>query len=518
MKQKNRIESYPFLEHFLALWMDAAEYARVPVTDEIIRTQAKIIQTKLENAGVEEPYDGFEMSNGWTQRFKNRHNFGRLRAHGQSGEVDQSALPEQRQTLARDLAPFAPCDRYNCDESGLVFNKQPQSSNVRLEKGKQLRGGKNPKTRITTFHIVNESGTDKRKIWVVGRAGKPHCFRQQRVNPDNLPVVYRFNSKAWLLTGLWYEFLRRLNEEMRISQRQIALVTDNCPTHPRPDSPPIEYSGPTPPVLTNIKLIYLPPCTTSFLQPLDCGIIASFKASYKRLYAEYMVQHFNLHGERPPKIDILQAIYLIASAWDSVSPETIKNCWTKANITTTTTAHPAHYDENLTEGFISSQRRGFLEAWTTLDGSQQSSDFFDSYFDDSDEDPSPLEQASQVPDATAIVERGIKAGVLHCSATQLDKIDYDSEHDEPQLFPLPLIGLETAIHYTGELARFLQALETTTLHFPKPSGNGKSPTPVDQLVSSMQDLNSALVKYISPTILPPPSLPSPTDPSYAFSF
>jgi len=43
--------------------MDAAEYARVLVTDEIIRTQAKIIQTRLENAGVEEPYDGFEMSN-----------------------------------------------------------------------------------------------------------------------------------------------------------------------------------------------------------------------------------------------------------------------------------------------------------------------------------------------------------------------------------------------------------------------------------------------------------------------
>lgn len=62
--------------------MDAAEYARIPVTDEIIRTQAKIIQARLEDAGVEELYDGFEMSNGWTQRFKNRHNFGRLRTHG----------------------------------------------------------------------------------------------------------------------------------------------------------------------------------------------------------------------------------------------------------------------------------------------------------------------------------------------------------------------------------------------------------------------------------------------------
>ncbi|RPB04913.1 hypothetical protein L873DRAFT_1922618 [Choiromyces venosus 120613-1] len=72
--------------------------------------------------------------------------------------------------------------------------------------------------RITTFHIINEDGTDKRKIWVVGQGERPHYFCQQQVNPQNLPVIYKFNNKAWLLTGLWYEFLCYFNEEMRISQ------------------------------------------------------------------------------------------------------------------------------------------------------------------------------------------------------------------------------------------------------------------------------------------------------------
>jgi len=121
-----------------------------------------------------------------------RHNFGRLQTRGQSGDVDQAALPTQRRHLSEQLARFSPEDRYNCDESGLVFNKQTQSSNVQLEKGKQLvRGGKDDKVRITTFHIVNEAGTDKRKIWVIGRAEKPRAFRQNKVNPTNLPVVYR---------------------------------------------------------------------------------------------------------------------------------------------------------------------------------------------------------------------------------------------------------------------------------------------------------------------------------------
>jgi len=191
------------LEHFLGLWIDAAEYAEVPVTDDIIRVQAGIIQQELGRVGVDEHYDGFEMSNAWLKQFKKRHNFGRLQTRGQSGDVDQAALLTQRKHLSEHLAGFSPEDRYNCDESGLVFNKQPQSSNVHVEKGKQLvRGGKDDKVRITTFHMVNEAGTDKQKIWVIGRAEKPLAFRQNKVNPTNLPGVYRYNKKAWLLTAL----------------------------------------------------------------------------------------------------------------------------------------------------------------------------------------------------------------------------------------------------------------------------------------------------------------------------
>ena len=179
-----------------------------------------------------------------------------------------------------------------------------------LDKGKKLRGGKNDKLRVTTFHIVNETGTDKRKIWVIGQAERPHAFQNNRVNAANLPVVYRYNKKARLLTSLWYEFLRGLNNEMRIAQQQIALVTDNCSTHPLPTAPSIDYKGPTPPILTHVTLIYLPPNTTSFLQPLDAGIIASFKAAYRRRYAQFMVEQFNslLHSYLPSWIYCKQYI------------------------------------------------------------------------------------------------------------------------------------------------------------------------------------------------------------------
>lgn len=96
-----------------------------------------------------------------------------------------------------------------------------------------------------------------------------------------------------MLTGFCYEFLNNINNEMRLANRYIALVTDNCPTHPKPENLPQKYNGPPPPVFTHVKLIYLLPNTTSHLQPLDQGIIASFQAAYRRLYAEKMVEHFN---------------------------------------------------------------------------------------------------------------------------------------------------------------------------------------------------------------------------------
>jgi len=53
---------------------------------------------------------------------------------------------------------------------------------------------------------------------------------------------------------------------MHNANRKILLLVDNAPTHNLLD---IE--------LTNVVIHYLPPNTTAFLQPLDAGIIHSFK-------------------------------------------------------------------------------------------------------------------------------------------------------------------------------------------------------------------------------------------------
>ncbi|RPB25967.1 hypothetical protein L211DRAFT_782102, partial [Terfezia boudieri ATCC MYA-4762] len=60
-----------------------------------------------------------------------------------------------------------------------------------------------------------------------------------------------------------HEFLKSLNEHMRIEGRHIILLADNASSHPAPSTPPINYTGPMPSQLTNITLRYLPSNTSA---------------------------------------------------------------------------------------------------------------------------------------------------------------------------------------------------------------------------------------------------------------
>ncbi|CAG8710035.1 13806_t:CDS:2, partial [Rhizophagus irregularis] len=47
------------------------------------------------------------------------------------------------------------------------------------------------------------------------------------------------------------------------------------------------------PELANIELVYLPPNTTTHLQPMDAGIIHSFKVKYKQKFCKYLIHQFD---------------------------------------------------------------------------------------------------------------------------------------------------------------------------------------------------------------------------------
>ena len=87
--------------------------------------------------------------------------------------------------------------------------------------------------------------------------------------------------------------------------------------------------------IVNMKIVFLPKNTLHW-QPLDAGIIRSFKMKYRQKLIRYVIAHANdnlFASDTAKSIDILQATLWVADAWKEASVETIKNCLAKCGIT-----------------------------------------------------------------------------------------------------------------------------------------------------------------------------------------
>ena len=86
-------------------------------------------------------------------------------------------------------------------------------------------------------------------------------------------------------------------------------------------------------VLSNTDVHFLPPNTTSKIQPMDAGIIMSFKRHYRNLHIRWILTQVEKGNDiKNLKMNVLQAIQFIIRSWDEVTPETIRNCWNHTKI------------------------------------------------------------------------------------------------------------------------------------------------------------------------------------------
>ena len=69
----------------------------------------------------------------------------------------------------------------------------------------------------------------------------------------------------------------------------------------------------------------------SVLQPLNAGIIKSFKTKYRKLLVEDLISQLEKEMELEFP-NVKQAMYLVKRAYHLVSADTIFNCWMKTDI------------------------------------------------------------------------------------------------------------------------------------------------------------------------------------------
>jgi len=159
------------------------------------------------------------------------------------------------------IAEYDLNDIYNADETTLYWKLEP---NKYLANG-PIVGTKKPKDRVTIMLTCNATGSHKLPAVFIHKFKNPKCIRN--IDKTTLPVWYYWNNSSWMQRSIFQSWIKLVNQLMRNQRRNILLLVDNVSSHYLEEED----------MLSNIKLHYLPPNTTAHLQPIDQGIIYSFK-------------------------------------------------------------------------------------------------------------------------------------------------------------------------------------------------------------------------------------------------
>ena len=154
------------------------------------------------------------------------------------------------------------------DETVLYWKRAP---NFTLAT-EQPEGIKQDKSRITAFMYSNADRSEKTPVWFIGYYENPQCLKG--ITRDTLECMYRWNSTAWNNSLVMREWL--LWFQKRVGRRRVALLLDNFSAH---ECVVVELEDEG--LLQTVHIIWLPSGTTSKYQPMDQGIIRTWKAHYR---------------------------------------------------------------------------------------------------------------------------------------------------------------------------------------------------------------------------------------------
>lgn len=215
---------------------------------------------------------------------------------------------------------------YNADETGLYWKKMPTKSLVSMNE-MSAPGFKASKSHITGMVCGNVTGTHRLPLLIIGKSKNLRCFRGIK----KLPVTYKNQKNSWMDTSIfieWYDtvFIPEVKKHQLTTGNSgnVLLLIDNAPSHPSNISLERENG--------KFKVVFLPPNVTSVLQPMDQGVIESFKRYYRKALLRMV-----LIGEEYEKniqqvyteINLKDAVYMAAEAWATIKDTTLAKAWNK---------------------------------------------------------------------------------------------------------------------------------------------------------------------------------------------
>ncbi|CAI5956565.1 unnamed protein product [Closterium sp. NIES-64] len=144
--------------------------------------------------------------------------------------------------------------------------------------------------------------------------------------------TYNFDETA-LNISVFTHFMEQLNAAMYAEERSIVILMDNASSHvlKSEGAETEDLFGFRTRKLNNLRILYLPPNTTCFTQPLDQGIIATAKARYRAHWLSAFTAQWAQNGATSAMArytaNLCNVLAWLLDAWMNIKRRTIQRCW-----------------------------------------------------------------------------------------------------------------------------------------------------------------------------------------------
>ncbi|XP_031819974.1 tigger transposable element-derived protein 1 isoform X2 [Sarcophilus harrisii] len=319
------------MERLLSVWIEDQNQRGVPVNVSTIQDKAKsLFQDLKREQGQSAEAETFGASRGWFTRFKARHSLPNLGTSSETVSTDPEAAAKYPEALRKVIQEggYTPQQVFNVDEMGLFWKRLPDRTFISVEE-KTASGFKAARDLLTLLLGGNAAGDFKLKPLLVYHSESPRALKG--FSKPNLPVIWRSHKKAWVTMSLFQEWFVHFfcpAVEKYCAQNNLPnkalLILDSAPGHP----------GNLDDLSDNVRVEYLPKNTTSLIQPMNQGVIATFKACYLRRVFHLLQQRAHRDDKGTIRefwrnYNILNAVYNISESWEELAESTLNSGWKK---------------------------------------------------------------------------------------------------------------------------------------------------------------------------------------------
>jgi len=313
------------VDNLLFEWFLVARARKLDIDDEILRNKA------LKFAGsLTRPMSDFKCSNGFLWRFKKRFNIVKRCI---------STFSKKKVSIMKPLfeSYFSMLDRkisqqtevWNFDEVPIFFEMYKKTTlDLKSSKAVAVVSSGKDKCRVTVLLAISSLGRKLPLVIILKNDAKGDIPKRLTKTLSDIlkekKVILLQNKKGWNKSKLMVQYIiPKLLSQIKLQSQEHLIIADNCTAHSHSDV--IEAFQDH-----NLNLNFLPPESTSLLQPVDISIGKSFKTRVKDYFRTWLESNYEeitkFGGRRKVTFGSPSRENLITwavDAWDSIEESMI---------------------------------------------------------------------------------------------------------------------------------------------------------------------------------------------------